>query len=150
MEYRIATEEDIELLMTIRLEMLKKVNELSEDYVFSDELIRNSKRYFAEGNQATILAIDKGKAIACASISYIDVMPTFSHPTGKRAHLMNVYTNVDYRRRGIASKMVQMLIRESKVKGVTEICLDATQSGRPFYEKLGFYASEECMVMNLV
>lgn len=150
MEYRIAAKEDIELLMSIRLEMLRKVNELSDNYVFSDEFIANSMRYFLEGNQTTSIALEKGKIVACASMSYIELMPTFSHPTGNRAHLMNVYTNADYRRQGVARKLVQILIDEAKEKGVTEISLDATDLGRPLYESLGFCASDECMVMNLV
>lgn len=44
-------------------------------------------------------------------------MPTFSHPTGNRAHLMNVYTNSNYRRQGVARKLVQMLIDEARGKG---------------------------------
>ena len=32
-------------------------------------------------------------------------------------------------------------------RGATEISLDATQSGRPFYESLGFTASDECMIL---
>lgn len=150
MEYRIATKEDIDMLMSIRLEMLRKVNELSDDFVFSNELIANSKRYFLEGNQTTSIALKNGKVVACASMSYIEIMPTFSHPTGKRAHLMNVYTNADYRRRGVARKLVQILIDEAKGKRVTEISLDATELGRPLYEALLFCASDECMVMNLV
>lgn len=150
MEYRIATKADIDILMSIRLEMLRKVNELSDDFGFSDEFIANSKRYFLEGNQTTSIALKNGNVVACASMSYIEMMPTFSHPTGNRAHLMNVYTNADYRRRGIARELVQMLIDEAKRKGVTEISLDATDLGRPLYETLGFCASDECMVMNLV
>ena len=150
MEYKKTTKDDIDILMTIRFEMLRKVNELPDDYLFSDELIINSKRYFLEGNQTTIIALENGKPVACASISYIEVMPTFSHPTGNRAHLMNVYTNADYRRQGVARKLVQMLIDEAKVKGITEISLDATDLGRPLYEALGFCGSKECMVMNLV
>ncbi|MDE6254220.1 MAG: GNAT family N-acetyltransferase [Lachnospiraceae bacterium] len=150
MEYRIAKKEDIDMLMSIRLEMLQKVNELSDDFVFSDELIANSKRYFLEGNQTTSIALKNGKVIACASMSFFEMMPTFSHPTGNRAHLMNVYTNADYRRSGVARKLVQMLIDVAKGKGVTEISLDATDLGRPLYETLGFCASDECMVMNLV
>ena len=150
MEYRIATKEDIDMLMSIRLEMLRKVNELLDDFVFSDELIANSRRYFLEGNQTTSIALKNGKAVACASMSYIEMMPTFLHPTGNRAHLMNVYTNTDYRRRGVACRLVQILIDEAKGKGVTEISLDATDLGRPLYETLGFCASDECMVMNLV
>lgn len=149
MEYRIATKEDIDILMSIRLEMLQKVNELSDNYVFSDEFIANSKRYFLQGNQTTGIALENGKVVACASMSYIEIMPTFSHPTGNRAHLMNVYTNANYRRQGVARKLVQMLIDEARGKGVTEISLDATDLGRPLYETLGFCASDECMVMNL-
>lgn len=150
MEYRIANKEDIDLLMSIRLEMLRKINALSDNYVFLDEFIANSMRYFLEGNQTTSIALEKGKVVACASMSYIELMPTFSHPTGNRAHLMNVYTNDDYRRQGVAHKLVQILIDEAKEKGVTEISLDATDLGRPLYESLGFCASDECMVMNLV
>ena len=81
---------------------------------------------------------------------YITVMPTVAHPTGKRAHLMNVYTAKDYRRQGIAMKMLSMLINDAWNLGVTEISLDATESGRPLYKSLGFKASDECMVMELL
>lgn len=149
MEYRITTKDDIDILMAVRLEMLRKVNDLSDDYPFSNELIEKSRNYFLEGNQTTVLAIQDGIAIGCASISYIEIMPTFSHPTGKRAHIMNVYTKADYRRKGIAHKLVGMLIDEAREKGVTEISLDSTDSGKALYESLGFCKSDECMVMNL-
>ncbi len=149
MEYRKTTEKDIELLMDIRLEMLKTVNDLPENYVFSNELTERSRRYFLDGDQTTVIASENGVIAACASISYIEIMPTFSHPTGRRAHLMNVYTRAGYRRRGIAGKLVQMLIDDAIRKGATEISLDATEAGRPLYESLGFRASDECMVMTL-
>lgn len=76
-------------------------------------------------------------------------MPTFSHPTGKRAHLMNVYTNAGYRRQGISRSLVQMLIDDAKKKHITEISLDATDSGRPLYTSLGFSDSDECMTLKL-
>ena len=149
MEYRKATADDIELLMSLREEMLRIVNVLPEDHRFSDVMTENSRRYFLEGDQTTVIALDNGKAAACASISYIEVMPTFSHPTGKRAHIMNVYTNAAYRRQGIAQKLVNMLTAEAAERGVTEIGLDATDSGRPLYEALGFTASVSYMTKNI-
>ncbi|MBE5870805.1 MAG: GNAT family N-acetyltransferase [Lachnospiraceae bacterium] len=80
-------------------------------------------------------------------MGYITIMPTFSHPTGKRAHLMNVYTAKTYRRKGIAGKMLEMLIKEAWERGVTEISLDTTKEGRPLYERFGFEASGEAMVL---
>lgn len=149
-QYRIATTDDINLLMQIRLEMLKVVNDLTPDYQFSPDFIDSSKAYFENADQTTVLAYAGDTVIGCATICYINIMPTFDHPTGNRAHLMNVYTNTQYRRQGIACHMVDMLIEEAKVKGVTEINLDATQVGRALYRKCGFVDSEECMVLKLM
>ena len=146
-EYKIATNEDIELLMSSRLEMLKVVNNLPADYEYSEEIVRESRDYFLNGDHITVLAIDDGKVIGCASMSFMWIMPTFSHPTGRRAHLMNVYTRSEYRRQGIARKMVNMLINETWKRGATEISLDATTMGRPLYESLGFTNSTEGMVL---
>ena len=143
----IATKENIEELMRSRLEMLKVVNNLPEDYKYSDEMIKESRDYFLNGDHLTVLAMDGDKVIGCASMSFFRIMPTFSHPTGKRAHLMNVYTRSEYRRQGIARKMVEMLIEKTWEKGATEISLDATAMGRPLYESMGFTDSTECMVL---
>ena len=149
MEYRMADASDIDMLMNVRLSMLRIVNDLPVDYIFDDKLVTNSRRYFLEGDQTTVVAVDDGRCVACASMSYIEIMPTFSHTSGKRAHLMNVYTEKDYRRRGIARQLVNMLIEDASVHGATEISLDATESGRPLYESMGFKASEECMVIDI-
>ena len=147
MEYRITTSEDIELLMSSRLEMLKEVNHLPADYVYDDDLVANCRKHFLEGDQTTVLALEDDKVVGCATICYMYIMPTFSHPTGKRAHLMNVYTATSHRRQGIAQRMLDILFKEAWKRGVTEISLDATDAGRPLYEKLGFVDSEECMVL---
>ena len=144
-EMRFATVNDMDALMSIRLEMLRVVNSLPDDYVFSETLVKSSEEYFACGNDATVLAFDDGRPVACASLSFMDIMPTYGHPTGKRAHLMNVYTNPAYRRQGLARDMVQMLIDLAESMGVTEISLDATESGRPLYESLGFGTNHEAM-----
>ena len=145
--YRIATDDDIELEMDIRFEMLKIVNSLPADHVFSEEIVRESRDYFINGDQTTVLASDDGIIVGCASVSYMRIMPTFSHPTGKRAHIMNVYTKSSYRRKGIARKMCEMLIKDARDRGATEISLDATASGRPLYYTLGFKDSAEYMVL---
>lgn len=144
-----ATEEDIASLMKIRLEMLREVNNLPADYVYDSAFISASKQYFENGNQTTVLAFDDGEVIGCATMSYIRVMPTFSHPTGIRGHLMNVYVRASYRRMGIAREMVELLLEDAKGRGVTEVSLDATDSGRPLYESIGFVSSEEAMVLLL-
>lgn len=147
--YRKTTKADMKILVKLRLEMLREVNGLSGEYEYDENFISESRRYFESGEQTTVIASDGETLVGCASLSYTWIMPTFSHPTGNRAHLMNVYTRADYRRRGISKKMVEILIDEAKENGVTEISLDATEIGRPLYESLGFKASDSCMVMDL-
>ena len=148
-DYKTATLDDMDLMMSSRLEMLRVVNNLDLSYKYSEEIIENSRKYFEEGEQTTVLAMDGEKVIGCATMSYITIMPTFSHPTGKRAHLMNVYTMKEWQRRGIAKKMVLMLIEDAKRRGATEVSLDATEEGRPLYYNVGFKDSDECMVLAL-
>lgn len=145
--YKIATPDDMELLMSSRLEMLKVVNDLDYKYRYSDEIVNNSREYFEKGDHTTVLALDGKRVIGCASICYMYIMPTFDHPTGKRAHLMNVYTMKEWQRKGIARRMVSMLIDEAWKRGATEISLDATEEGRPLYKSLGFTESTEGMVL---
>ena len=147
MEYRTASAEDIELMMRSRLDTLRAVNSIGEDYRFSDGFQEAARKYFLEGDHTTVLALDGGRVAGCATMCWYRLMPTFSHPSGYRAHLMNVYTDPSRRREGIAARMVSMLIEEAWNRGATEISLDATESGRPLYRKLGFRDSDECMVL---
>ena len=147
MEFRFATAADIELMLRSRLDTLRAVNSLEESYRFSEAFQEASRMYFLNGDQDTVLALDEDRVVGCASMCYIRMMPTFSHPTGKRAHLMNVYTDPARRREGIATKIVSLLIEQAWKKGATEISLDATETGRPLYRKLGFRDSHECMLL---
>ncbi len=146
-QYRTASAEDLEALVRSRLETLRAVNGLDADYVFGKDFLESSRDYFLNGDQVTVLASDGDRIVGCASLCFIRLMPTFSHPTGKRAHLMNVYTDPAFRRQGIAARMLSMLIGEAWARGATEISLDATESGRPLYRKFGFTDSGECMVL---
>ncbi len=58
--------------------------------------------------------------------------------SGNKAYIMNMYTNPAYRRKGIATKILDMLVNDAKNKGITDISLETTDMGRPLYEKYGF------------
>lgn len=147
LKIRKVTKEELALAMN-RMEMLREVNKLGEDYSFSESFALKSKLFFEIDDQTTLLAIDTD-VIGCAKICYMELMPTYSHPTGRRAHLMNVFVRKGHRGKGIASSLVNQLIAEARDKGVTEISLDATKEGHPLYQKCGFHDSSECMIREL-
>ena len=76
-------------------------------------------------------------------------MPTFHNPSGEKAYIMNMYTAPDYRRQGIALKTLDILVKDIKSKGITEISLEATDMGRPLYEKYGFVAADNEMTLEM-
>lgn len=136
--------EHFEQAVSLRYEMLGALSFLP-GFEIDDQFKEITRRFLAEGDQITVLAMAGDEAVACATICYITCLPTRQHQTGKRAHLMNVYTREAYRGQGIAKMLVNMLMNEAKEKGVTHISLDATDMGRPLYASLGFHDSEEYM-----
>lgn len=140
---------DLEKVLEARYRTLRAVFGLKEDYVFDGNFRAATRNYYEKEDQTTVVAFDGEAVVGCATICYMTVVPTPDHPAGKRGHIMNVHTEEAYRRQGIGSRMMNFLIDEAKERGVTEISLDATDEGRLLYEKCGFQASTEGMVLLL-
>ncbi len=57
--------------------------------------------------------------------------------------LVNVYTEPQWRRRGIARTLVVTLMRWASEQGVDQMVLHASNAGRALYESLGFAGTNE-------
>ena len=58
---------------------------------------------------------------------------------------MNMYTASEYRRQGIAFHTLDLLVKNARKQGISQITLEATEMGRPLYEKYGFVKMENEM-----
>lgn len=139
--YKRATSEDIDILTKTRIEVLRAANQLSDDIDMS-EVEKESYNYYqkalCDGSHIAYLVFDGKRFVGAGGVSFFQVMPTYHNPSGNKAYIMNMYTNPAYRIRGIAAKTLDMLINDTKNKGITAISLEATDMGRPLYEKYGF------------
>lgn len=139
--YKRATLEDLELLTETRIEVLRAANGLPEDTEM-DEVKRETRLYYQrallDGSHAAYLVLDGDRFAGAGGVSFFQVMPTYHNPSGRKAYIMNMYTRPEYRRRGIAYKTLDLLVREAGSRGVTAISLEATAMGRSLYEKYGF------------
>jgi putative acetyltransferase len=139
--YKRATLEDINTLVETRIEVLRAANKLCADTDMG-EVERQSYLYYqkalSDGSHIAYLVFDESGCIGTGGVSFFQVMPTYHNPSGKKTYIMNMYTNPKYRRKGIAYKTLDMLIKEIKSKGISSISLEATDMGRPLYEKYGF------------
>jgi len=57
--------------------------------------------------------------------------------------ILNVYTAAEWRRRGIAERLVRACLDWARGRGVERIVLHASEDGRHLYEKLGFRRTNE-------
>ena len=139
--YKQANLDDIELLVKSRIMVLREANHL-DDSADMSEVKAQSYDYYRKailnGECIVYLVFDDDKLVGCGGVSFFIVMPTCHNPTGKKAYLMNIYTSPEYRRKGIAYKTLDLLIKATREKGINHITLEATVMGRPMYEKYGF------------
>lgn len=140
-KYKKATPENTEELVQTRIIVLRAANKLAEDVDMSmveQESYAYYKRALETGEHIAYLVYDNDKWIGAGGVSFYQVMPTYHNPNGKKAYIMNMYTAPEYRRQGIAIHTLDLLIKDVKEQGVSQIALEATDMGRPLYEKYGF------------
>lgn len=96
-----------------------------------------------DGSFRAWLVHDSKRTIAGGAVM-ITLWP--AHPYDlecRRATILNIYTDRDYRRRGIARQLMQTMIDWCKQEGFARVTLHASDDGRHLYETLGFEASNE-------
>lgn len=148
--YKKAGLEDLDELVRTRILVLRAANGLSggEDM---ERVERESYAYYeralASGEHTAYLVYDGGQWIGAGGVSFYQVMPTYHNEDGRKAYIMNLYTKPEYRRRGIAYRTLELLVEEARERGIVQIALEATAMGRPLYEKFGFVAAEDEMIL---
>ena len=151
-EYKRATMEDIDELVRTRIIVLRAANKLSDDEDMS-VVEEESKAYYGRalgtGEHIAYLVYDNGAFVGAGGVSFYQVMPTYHNPTGKKAYIMNMYTAPEYRRQGIAINTLDLLVKDAKEQGVLQIALEATDMGRPLYERYGFVKMEDKMELKV-
>ena len=151
-KYKKAIIADIDELVKTRIIVLRAANKLSNDVDMSlveKESYEYYKSALETGEHVAYLVYDNETFIGAGGVSFHQVMPTYHNPTGKKAYIMNMYTALEYRRQGIAIHTLDLLVKDVRKQGVSQIALEATEMGRPLYEKYGFVKMEDEMELKL-
>jgi GNAT superfamily N-acetyltransferase len=138
-------------------EILRQRRRMYEDMDYADpgsldEMSRLSSDYLhqaiPQGSFRAWLAVQDQHPVAGGAV-LITSWP--AHPYDlecRRATILNVYTDPDHRRRGIARRLMETIIAWCKREGLARVNLHASEAGRHLYESLGFEPSNE-MRLNL-
>jgi GNAT superfamily N-acetyltransferase len=149
---RLANVDDADVIAYHRASMFHHMGQLS-DALFEPFRIRSAERlremfltaeYFG-WLAAPATTLDE--IIAGAGVQLRTVLP---HPAGSGAFaegrhglIINVFTEPDWRRQGIAELLLKEIIQWSRVRKLDRLVLHASAEGRALYERFGFIPTNE-------
>lgn len=153
---RIATREDAPLLAHHRSLMFAEMRRLQgrefpPDVQEAMEAVYlgHLQRYLADGT-ATAWIIEDGEIPAASGVIYRQPWTVYpNNLSGMVASLHSMYTEPQYRQRGLARRVVQAAIDCCRSEGIGHIMLGASDAGKPLYESIGFQPSPRTMVLQL-
>lgn len=100
----------------------------------------------ADGRYLGWIAEEDGRAVASAGMIILDWPPHALHPSmERRAYVLNVYVEPDFRKRGLAHELLERCMAEARRRQIRVVTLHAAEAGRRVYEKFGFRPSNEMM-----
>jgi GNAT superfamily N-acetyltransferase len=155
-QIRRATAADVEVISWHRARMFTDMGELPPQLFesFRAQSRETLQAMFERGQYLGWLASSENepdKIIAGAGVQLRDVPP---HPqpdangkinivSGRQAIIQNVYTEPEWRRRGLAALLIKRIINWTREQGIESLVLHASDEGRGLYERLGFIATTE-------
>ncbi len=150
---RPATIQDIPVMARHRADMFRAMGRLVDPLY--DQFLIAARRYFERILPAgeyfgwLVAPCDRPETIIGGAGIQIRGLPPTPNATGTeilqgtQGYIANVYTEPEWRRRGIARLIVEHLLDWSRQRGLSVITLHASDEGRPLYEQLGFMATNE-------
>lgn len=151
--YKKLTENELDQIIEMR------INQLTEEYTSEGKTVPENvdlkkslmdfyTKNMAAGTYVSWLAFDGDKIVGTSGMSFAEKPPYFTCPTGRLGILSSMYTNPDYRRMGIATQLLDRVVKEAKDYGCGTIYITASNMGVKLYESYGFKQNGNFMQYN--
>lgn len=103
----------------------------------------------ADGRYRGFFAEDpEGRVVAGGGVISYDFHVGPRDDAPRRSWIVNVFTEPEHRRRGLARLIMDALVELCRAQGWSIVFLHASDDGRPLYESMGFKATNE-MILKL-
>ena len=146
--YRKLTENDLDTFIRMRIAQLREEG-ATEDLDLVPALTDFYHRHMADGTFVSWLATDGDRIVGTSGMSFVEKPPYFSNPTGKIGLLSSMYTDPDYRRKGIAKELLRRVVEEARAYGCGNVQITASDMGVLLYTAFGFRKNGNFMQYNL-
>ena len=135
--YRKLTESDLDTFIRMRITQLREEG-ATEELNLVPALTDYYHRHLPDGTFVSWLAVDHEKIVGTSGISFVEKPPYFGCPSGRIGILSSMYTDPSYRRRGIAKKLLTLVVNEAKEYGCGVVQITASDMGVLLYTDFGF------------
>jgi GNAT superfamily N-acetyltransferase len=139
--FRRAGIQDLEVYLSLRMAMLAELGMLPPESQRT-QLLQANRSYFQENlskeTYLAWLAESRGETVAIGGLLLFYRPPNGENMTGLEGYVMNMYTLPGWRGRGIATRLMQIIIEEMRIRQAGRLWLHATPMGRPVYQSNGF------------
>ena len=88
------------------------------------------------------IAKDANRIVSVAYLHIIEMPANSILLNGLYGEVLNVYTEPEYRGKGLCTQLIKNLIEYGKKRGLGRVDLSATKEGYPIYKKVGFVDKE--------
>ena len=136
-EYRKLCEKDLDIFIEMRINQLREEG-AKEDIDLKPALRDYYIRHMKDGTFVSWIAVDDEKIIGTSGMSFVEKPPYFGCPSEKMGLLSSMFTNVDYRRMGIAKELLHRVVKEAQNYGCGTIQITASDMGVKLYTAYGF------------
>ena len=144
--YRPATINDVSALVDYRIRFLNELLNHPEDddtKVLRKSLVEYFTRAIPSKDFIAWVAEYDEKIIATSGMVVWRKLAIYGGAeSGKLGYLLNFYTVPEARRKGIATRLLNELLRDAKSSGIKYLHLHASKDGISIYKKAGFTEPE--------
>lgn len=120
---------------------------MGRDVKLLDMMVPAAREYFSkavpDGSYRGWLAEAAGKIVGGAGVVISAWPGNPGSMLAKRAMILNMYVEREYRRQGIARALMTTMIEWCKGEGFSAVGLHASDEGRALYESMGFVGTNE-------
>ena len=146
--YKKLTEKELPTFIEMRINQLREEG-AKEDIDLHPALLDYYNRHMADGTFVSWIALDGEKIIGTSGMSFVEKPPYFGCPSGKMGLLSSMYTNPNYRRKGIAKELLSRVIDEARKYGCGTVQITASDMGVLLYTNFGFVKNGNFMQYKL-
>ena len=146
--YKKLTVNDLDVFIKMRINQLREEG-AKEDIDLEPALKDYYLRHLSDGTFVSWLALDNDRIIGTSGMSIVEKPPYFGCPSGKIGLLSSMFTDPNYRRKGIAKTLLSKVIDEAKTQGCGTVQITASNMGVLLYSDYGFEKNENFMQFKL-